>query len=191
MATRSSIRRPLRVLIPAGLLVALAVAVPVARAQSSTGELIPSIDVSRNVHGDNSAQLSGGLAVRGSIVPPFKGEVRVAYRQQKFSGGDVQLRQWPVTASLWFAPIPALYAGGGVGWYHDTFHYADALGLSDRTQQRFGVHLGGGMQVPLVPHLSADLNGRYVFLKREHVPLLDEHANPDFWTLTAGLAIKL
>ena len=35
------------------------------------------------------------------------------------------MTMWPITASLWFTPIPMLYAGGGVGWYQVTLNYAN------------------------------------------------------------------
>ena len=95
----------------------------------------------------------------------------------------------PVTTSLYLAPVPAIYAGGGVGWYHTTFDYDSSLPLADRTSEEFGVHLGGGVQVPLAPAASVDLGGRYVMMREQDSHLIPEHFDPDFWVTTLGLAI--
>lgn len=102
------------------------------------------------------------------------------------------MSMWPLTASLWVSPIPTLYAGGGVGWYHTTIQYPSALGLADQTTQKFGVHLGGGFSIPLLPAIaSLDLNGRYVFLERQASQLPPNQFDPDFWSVSAGLAIHI
>ena len=166
----------------AGLLVA-----PTARAFAA--EIIPSVGLTRSVDSDEAKSLVG-LALRGSLIPGVvKTELGVQYRQETLYDGDLKLRQWPVTASLWLAPVPALYAGAGVGWYQTTFDYSDATGLDDTTKQQFGVHVGGGVRVPIVPHAALDLNGRYVFLQDQESKLIPEKFNPDFWSLSAGLAI--
>jgi len=100
---------------------------------------------------------------------------------------------WPVTASMWVTPVPAFYAGGGVGWYNITFDYADAVSppLRDHTEQQFGVHLGGGVRVPVAPSAAVDLNGRYVMLRNQDEDrLIPERFNPNFWQMSAGLALK-
>lgn len=161
--------------------------VPLAQAT----EIIPSVGITKSARDDNAnAEISGGLAVRGNLLPLLKTEVGVSYRSESRLGGDLVVKQWPVTASLWLAPIPALYAGGGVGWYHTTLDYAEALPFADETRQRFGVHLGGGVDVPLGPSAAIDLNGRYVYLKNETSQLPPAEFDPDFWTTTVGLAIR-
>ena len=153
------------------------------------GEIIPSVGLTRSVDSDEAKSLVG-LALRGSLIPGVvKTEIGVQYRQESLYNGDLKLRQWPVTASLWLAPVPALYAGAGVGWYQTTFDYADDTGINDTTHQDFGVHVGGGVRVPLVPHANLDLNGRYVFMQDQESHLIPEKFNPDFWSLTAGVAI--
>jgi opacity protein-like surface antigen len=98
---------------------------------------------------------------------------------------------WPVTASLWVTPVPALYAGAGVGWYHTTLDYQGALPLDDETSQDFGVHLGGGMKVPMGSAVALDLGGRYVMMQdQEESQLVPDTFDPDFWTLAAGLAFR-
>jgi opacity protein-like surface antigen len=112
----------------------------------------------------------------------------VAYRNEERAGGDLHVKSWPVTGSLWLKPLPALYLGGGVGWYQTTYDYAAALGIEDHTTQKFGEHLGGGLSIPLAPSVGVDLNGRYVFLQKDNSQLPPYQYNPDYWTTTLGLA---
>jgi len=168
------------------LLIALAAGFGIARA----AEIVPSIGLSRAVDGNGDAQMYGGLAFRGHLTPVLLTEIGVAYRSDSQFDDQLKVRMWPVTASLYLAPVPSLYAGGGVGWYNVTLDYSDALPFEDKTSQEFGVHLGGGVQIPLVPAAAIDLNGRYVFLRDQESPLVPSSFDPDFWTTSLGLAIK-
>jgi hypothetical protein len=168
------------------LLAMLLIGISAARA----GEIVPSVGLTKPVDGDNDVKVSGGLAIRGKIAPMLMSEVGVSYRSDEFFGGDLKVRRWPVTASLYLSPIPALYAGGGVGWYHTTLDYSDALPFENETSQEFGVHVGGGVQVPITPAAGLDLNGRYVFMRDQESQLIPSEFNPDFWTTSLGLAIK-
>ena len=173
--------------IAAPALVAGLLVLPTAR--SFATEIIPSVGLTRSVDSDEAKSLVG-LALRGSLIPgAVKTELGIQYRQETLYNGDLKIKQWPVTASLWLAPVPALYAGAGVGWYQTTFDYADNTGLANETHQDFGVHVGGGVRVPLVPHMALDMNGRYVFMQDQESHLIPSKFNPDFWTLSAGLAL--
>jgi len=168
------------------LLALILIGVTAARA----GEIIPMVGMTRPVDGDDQSQISGGLALRGNLLPIIKTEIAASYRSDKFFNGDLEVRQWPVTASLYLSPIPAIYAGGGVGWYHTSLDYADTVPLASKTTEEFGVHVGGGLQVPIAPAAAIDLGGRYVFMRDQESQLVPEKFNPDFWTTTLGLAIK-
>jgi opacity protein-like surface antigen len=168
------------------LLVMLMVGIATARA----GEIVPSIGMTRAVDGDDQVKMSGGLAFRTNLAPMLMTELGASYRNDEYFNGDLTVHQWPITASLYLTPVPALYAGAGVGWYHTTLDYADALGISNTTDEKFGVHVGGGLQVPLAPMASLDLGGRYVFMEKQESPLVPQKFDPDFWTTSLGLAIK-
>ena len=154
-------------------------------------EIIPSVGVSKTVHDDDAqARMQFGLAARGNWGSIMKPEIGIAYREEERSDDQLSMRSWPVTASLWLAPgRGVVYAGGGVGWYHTTFDYDDALNIESSTSQQFGVHLGGGLGIPLANRLTLDLNGRYVFLKDETSELPPEEFNPSYWTTSLGLAL--
>jgi opacity protein-like surface antigen len=173
------------ILLPVLLLVAGA---GVARAG---GEVVPSFGVTKSVDGNADAKMSGGLALRGHPLPLLMDEIGVGYRSESRYNDQLHLRQWPVTASLYLAPPTSIvYAGAGVGWYHSTYDYAEFTGIPSETKQQFGVHPGGGFQVPVGPSVGLDLSGRYVMLRDQQSHLVPQKFDPDFWTTSLGLAIK-
>jgi hypothetical protein len=178
---------------PAVVLVALLLAgLPARGAAAPMTELIPSIGVTKSTDTNApDAKAYAGLALRTTLLPVLKGEVGIAYRQDTFGPSDaLKIHQWPITASLWLVPAPSLYVGGGVGWYRTTLDYSSALPIKDTTSDKLGVHLGGGVDLPLGPKLGLDLQGRYIFMKEDAKTLtVPTTFNPDFWTVTAGLAI--
>lgn len=161
-----------------------------ASSAASAVELVPSVGLTRTVDGDE-AKGQVGLALRGDIVRNLlQTEIGASYRKEVLSDGT-ELHMWPVTASLWLTPIRSFYAGAGVGWYQTTYNYPSALVLSDDTTQEFGVHLGGGMKVPLASTVALDLGGRYVMLQDQETKLIPSSFNPSFWSLSIGLAFRL
>jgi hypothetical protein len=155
-------------------------------------ELIPSLGLTKSTDSNaGDAQGFGGLALRIPLSPLFKAEAGIAYRQDSYAGGSIKVRQWPVTASLWATPFPSIYAGAGVGWYRTTIDYPSVLPISDSTTRDLGAHVGGGVLMPLAPKLGLDLNGRYVFMsKHENSVDVPTTFNPDYWMVTAGLAVS-
>jgi hypothetical protein len=124
-------------------------------------------------------------------VPMLKYEIGAAYRSEKLDDSGTKMRQTPVTASLWFSPVPTLYAGGGIGWYNTTIQHPSGSGLADENTQKMGTHVGGGFLIPIVPSVaSLDFGGRYVFLDRTTLAL-PTNTKADFWTVSAGVSIKL
>jgi opacity protein-like surface antigen len=153
-------------------------------------EIVPSVGLTKPIHGGEDANVYSGLAIRDNIAPALRGELGFAYRSESRFADQLKVRSWPVTASLYLTPIPIVYAGAGVGWYQTTFDYSNNSPLlRDETKQLFGVHVGGGMEVPLGGP-AIDLNGRYVMLQDQQSRLVPEKFNPDFWTMSLGLALK-
>jgi len=190
-STRRLTRWPLTRRLVVGTLVLVALIVVGVRI-ASAAEIVPSVGITRPVDNNNNssdARISGGLAIRGALLPMLKGEVGASYRSESRLDGNLHVRQWPITTSLWLAPVPWLYAGGGVGWYQTTFDYNSTLPLQDDTRTEFGSHIGGGLEIPMTPGVSVDVNGRYVFMRRQENPV-PQQFNPNFWTTSLGLAIK-
>lgn len=152
-------------------------------------EIVPAYGWMR-IKDESEAKSFASLALRGNLMPVLQTELGIAYRNEERLADQLDVKMWPVTASLWVTPVPAIYAGGGVGWYHTTFDYDDSVPLADETHEEFGVHLGGGLKVPLAPSAAADLGGRYVMMREQESPLIPERFDPDFWVTTLGLAIR-
>lgn len=173
-----------------GLLVLLAMLLAGLQA-ARAGEIVPSVGLTRSTAGGGTVKTFAGLALRGSIVPMLKSEIAVAYRSEPYNGGDLNVRMWPVTASLWLSPMPTFYLGGGAGFYHTTYDYKDSLPFQDETSRQFGTHVGGGFGIPIVPGIAAiDLGGRYVHLREKDTPLSPGRITQSFWTTSLGVAIK-
>lgn len=153
-------------------------------------EIIPSYGWEKPKDSDANAKGFGNLALRANLLPVVQTEIGVGYRQEDRFADQLHVRMIPVTASLYLKPVPMLYAGGGVGWYHTTLDYASSTGIADETREEFGVHLGGGLQVPIAPSVAVDLGGRYVMMRDQSDKLIPERFNPDFWVTTLGLALK-
>ncbi len=155
-------------------------------------ELIPSIGMTKSTDENaGNAKLFGGVALRVPLLPFLQGEGQIQYREDSQIGGALTVRQWPVTASAWLKPGIPLYAGGGLGWYHTTYHFPDTFPLKDTTTDKLGLHLGGGLDLPVSPHLGVDVNGRYIWMQQNrNDPEFPRSFNPDFWTAGVGLAFK-
>ena len=154
-----------------------------------SAELVPAYGWERAISGDATARGFGQLALRSSLLPLVQTEIAVGFRQEDRFGDQLHVRMVPVTASLYLKPVPAIYAGGGAGWYHTTLDYASGTGLADETREEFGVHVGGGLQVPIAPSASVDLGGRYVMMRNQSDRLIPQRFDPDFWVTTLGLAL--
>jgi len=186
--THKSVARMLeRSLVAASLAIGLAlVMAPAAKA----GEIIPSLGWTKAPDGNGDAAIQYGIALRGGLVPMVDGEIGLGYRKSEVFNGQVESTQWPVTASVWLKPTPMFYLGGGVGWYNTTLHYPNTPALASYTSQKTGMHLGGGMSLPLVPGIaSADLNLRYVYLGTEKSQLPPQNFKADYFTAALGCAI--
>jgi opacity protein-like surface antigen len=157
-----------------------------------SAEIVPAVGVTKAVEGDEVKSFAS-LALRGAMLPMLKSEIAVAYRSESRFDDKLNVRTWPVTASLWVTPMPSFYAGAGVGWYHVTYDYAQdqiPVPVEDETKQEFGVHVGGGLVAPLGPSVGLDLQGRYVMMRDQQSRLVPETFDPDFWTTSLGLAIR-
>jgi hypothetical protein len=164
--------------------VALLVGISAAHAM----EIVPSAGITKSADGDAS-QTTYGLAVRGSLLPMFKHETSIAYRSEEVFAGIVKSTTVPLTESVWFQPIPFLYAGGGMGIYFNTLTYQDVTPIPNTSSQKFGFHVGGGVNFPLVPMISLDLQTRYVFMNKQPTSVAQGSFDPDFWSTSAGIAI--
>jgi opacity protein-like surface antigen len=152
-------------------------------------EIVPSVGISKAADGGDN-QMMLGLALRTGFLPRTKAEIAVSHRSEsfEFAGESVDVRTIPITASLWFSPVPMLYAGGGVGTYMQAVEYSGGL-YPTSNDTNFGVHMGAGLRFPLAPVAALDIQGRYVFLDEQKTELASGTFDPSFWQLSAGVAI--
>src|SRR3972149_2956141 len=102
-ANRNAPRLIDRILIGALVLLAvLLVGIQAARA----AEIVPSVGIARATSGDGESKTFAGLARRTSLLPMVKSEIGIAYRNEPYNNGDLNVKMWPVTASVWLTPLP-------------------------------------------------------------------------------------
>lgn len=171
------------------LFVALLVGISTAHAV----ELVPSIGITRTSTDNAEGKTFYGFAFRGNLFPMFKHETAIGYHSEEVTDptGTISLKMntVPMTESIWFAPIPLVYAGVGVGMYFSSLTYEN-VPVPDTQERKFGYHIGGGLNFPLAPMIGVDLQSRYVFMDEVPTSLPQGNLDPDFWSTSVGIAIK-
>jgi opacity protein-like surface antigen len=115
---------------------------------------------------DGTDSWYGGAQARLYIGEVFAIEGSADYRQNRFAGTRVDTYPVQVSALAYLLPGKRLspFLLGGGGWYYT--HVKS--GAFDDTQNRFGLHAGGGLQYMLNEHWSIDTTYRYVWLEKVH-----------------------
>ncbi|MBS0152367.1 MAG: outer membrane beta-barrel protein [Nitrospira sp.] len=131
----------------------------------------------------------GGAQVRVHPIRYLAVEGSVDYRRNDF--GSTKVHSYPVQGSLMIYPLglkrisPFILGGGG--WYFTT---VTGPGGFDDTQQRFGGHVGGGVQVFISNQVSADASYRHIWLEKiesKSASLDDKKFNDNGHMITVGL----
>ena len=119
-------------------------------------------------------------------------EGAVGYRNDEL-GNNVELKSWPVSASLLIYPVPVAYALAGLGWHNSTLDFPDESLIEDATTTELGYHLGAGLEVPMSRTLSLTGDFRYLFIDYEfdEIPSSIGKVDADSFTLNAGLLLYL
>ena len=138
---------------------------------------------------DGSDRWFGGAQVRLHPSHYFAIEGSADYRREKFDG--TKTHTYPVQASLLIYPLGttrlAPFILGGGGWYYTT---VDGPGNFSDTQNRFGAHAGGGLQLFLTDHISVDGTYRYIWLEKlesKNASLDDKKFDSNGHMITIGL----
>jgi opacity protein-like surface antigen len=140
---------------------------------------------------DGTGVWSGGAQLRLHLTSVWAVEGSVDYRRETFDGGDTRVYNYPVQASLLAylmpgSPIsPFLLAGGG--WYYTR---TDGPNGYEQTQDRFGPHVGAGVEAYLNSSWSIDGTYRYIWVKdveSRNASLLDANYSDSGHMVTAGL----
>jgi opacity protein-like surface antigen len=138
---------------------------------------------------DGDDNWHGGAQVRLHLGEIFAIEGSADYRKNDF--GDTTVKTFPVQASglVYLLPGKRLspFLLGGAGWY---FTDVDGPGGYDKTQHRFGLHAGGGLQFMLHRNWSIDGSYRFVWLERvqsRDEKLFDKKFQDEGHMVTIGL----
>jgi opacity protein-like surface antigen len=122
----------------------------------------------------DDGSFSGGVQARLRFTPVLGVEGSVDYRKDDYSDG-VSIKTYPVQVSLLAYFMPDLpvspYLLGGTGWY---FTQVKGPMVETDTENRFGLHAGGGLEFMLNDSLSLDGSYRYIWM--EDITSHDENA---------------
>jgi len=172
---------------------ALAALAPAVPANAITLLVGPNAGWSYTSDSEISAPIFGGAA-RVHLLDFISAELAVSYRSEDVEGGGT-IDTVPIQVSGMLHIVPAVHATLGVGWYEVDANL-DAVGMTlgsfDDQASDFGLHLGGGVDVPLSTRLLLNLEARYVFLGydlSDATNLLDVKA--DYLQLSAGILLQL
>ncbi len=179
-----------------GILLGIVSVLPISAHGQSSVLIGPHLGIQRTSGADGSNYLAGGT-LRLKLTPLLGVEGDVSYRQEKFGGGALTIKQWPVTVTGLIYPLPIVYGGLGAGWYNTTFDYAETynmMGFANETDQKFGWHLAAGVELPASPNVRIFGDVRYVFLNYKLKELPDavlDGAKSDFYSINLGMLFRL
>lgn len=138
----------------------------------------------------DSGQWFGGAQARLHVSPGMALEASIDYRRNDF-GRLTTIKSYPVQASILAYLMPGAdwspFLIGGGGWYYTQ---VDGPAGYSKTDYRFGLHAGAGLELLLNESVSLDASYRYVWL--ESVKSKDETATDKTFqdsgsTFTVGL----
>ena len=137
---------------------------------------------------------TGGLALRLKLMSVLSVEASINSRQEKYANGALTVRSLPMMITGLIYPYPIVYGAMGFGWYNVAFHYDQSrLPLfADETTQKFGLHFGGGLELPLSSLLTLIGDFRYVFLNYDlkAIPGSGDIKN-NFTVITLGILFNV
>jgi opacity protein-like surface antigen len=141
--------------------------------------------------GTNTALVGG--ATRFALAQRLGGELSVDWRTDDLESGDV--RTIPVQVSGLLYVLPAVHLTAGMGWYHVDASFdavKDRLLRFDDSTWDSGLHVGGGIEIPLGSRSSLTAEARYVFLgyRLEDAGEVLE-VDADFFNVIAGLQLAI
>ena len=138
---------------------------------------------------EGDANWYGGAQVRLHPWHYFAIEGSADYRANDFA--NTRVHSYPVQVSALIYPLGttrlAPFILGGGGWYYTT---VSGPGGFDNTQNRFGLHAGGGLQFFFNRHFSIDSTYRYIWLEKiesKDQNIVDKKFNDNGHMVTIGV----
>ncbi len=141
----------------------------------------------------------GGLSLRLKLSDGFGLEGSVNYRKELYYNGYVNVNSWPVMVTGLFYVLPVVYGAIGAGWYNTSIDYNIPAGymggpatMTSDTQQKFGWHFGGGLELPMSSSVKLVGDIKYVFLNYNFTNFPGSNGvNSNFYVMTVGLLFNL
>ena len=143
-----------------------------------------------NQQTDEVSHMGGAMArLRAGL---FGVEGGVDYRSEDI-GGDVDVKEWPITLNALVYPFSMLYGLAGVGWYKTTIDFPSEVAIDDQTSDDFGYQLGAGLEAPIARSVSLTGDVRWMFVDHEfsELPEAIGDIESNSWSLNAGLLFYL
>jgi opacity protein-like surface antigen len=140
----------------------------------------------RNRDTDETSHMGGVFArLRGQYVGLEGG---VDYKNSDLSN-NVDLKTWPVTASVMVFPLRSIYGLAGLGWYNSTLDFPSESTFDDQTDTKLGYHFGAGVELPLDQsvRLTGDVRWQFVDYEFDQIPDTIGKVEEDNLTLNAGI----
>jgi len=147
----------------------------------------------------DAAKAMGGIALRIKLSDAIGVEGSINYKNEEYSNGYVNVKSWPMMLTGLIYPLPIVYGAIGAGWYNTAIEYnvpstilTPAVTLTSETQQQFGWHFGGGVELPIgsVMKLVGDIRYVYLDYNFKNFPGSDG-VRSNFYVMTAGLLFNL
>jgi len=141
--------------------------------------------------GNNTALV--GAATRLGLAQRLGAELSVDWRTDDLESGEI--RTIPVQLSGLLYVLPAVHLTAGVGWYHVDASFdavRDRLVHFDDSTWDTGLHVGGGIEIPIGSRTKLTGEARYVFLgyRLEDADEVLE-VDADFLDITGGLQFAI
>lgn len=124
---------------------------------------------------------SGGAQARAHLSPGLALEASIDYRKNHYPN-DVTIESYPLQASVLGYLLPhsriSPFLAVGTGWY---FTRLEGPLIDTKTDNRFGLHAGGGLEFMLTESLSVDGSYRYIWISdlTTHDTLADKRSYRD------------
>jgi opacity protein-like surface antigen len=138
---------------------------------------------------DADGEWYGGAQARLYLGRYFGVEGSADYRRNDFNG--TRTHTYPVQVSALIYPFGSTrlspFILGGGGWYYTT---VKGPGNFDDTQNRFGLHVGGGLQFMINRRFSIDGTYRYIWLEKiesKNQNITDKNFQDNGHMITIGL----
>ena len=167
------------------------------KAQGASIGIGPQLGWQKSSSADNG-NLMYGAALRLRVSNAVGLEGSINYRSEDYANGVLNVKTWPIMITGLIYSVRYFYGAIGIGWYNTSFDYGDqALSqtLLNNTQQNFGWHLGGGLEIPASQTINIIGDIRYIFLNYDFGDLTRAANSGDlisnFFVITLGASFRI